>query len=58
MCLNSSRKLLYVRRPRSFKDGRATGGRGGGLPHGWQRYVTTMHYTLIIMFNDNGTGPK
>jgi hypothetical protein len=27
ICLNSSRKLLYVRRPRSFKDCRATGGK-------------------------------
>jgi hypothetical protein len=27
MCLNSSRNLLYVRRPRSFKDCRATGGK-------------------------------
>jgi hypothetical protein len=25
ICLNSSRNLLYVRRPRSFKDWRATG---------------------------------
>jgi hypothetical protein len=27
ICLNTSRNLLYVRRPRSFKDSRATGGK-------------------------------
>jgi hypothetical protein len=33
MCLNSSRNLLYVRRPRPIKDCRATGG-GGGISCG------------------------
>jgi hypothetical protein len=31
ICLNSSRTLLYVRRPRSFVDYRTTGGGGGEI---------------------------
>jgi hypothetical protein len=37
--LNSSRNLLYVRRPRSFKDCRATGEKNGELRSQWPRYL-------------------
>jgi hypothetical protein len=39
ICLNSSRNLPYVRRPRSFKDSRATGGGGGEMSITWGQNI-------------------
>jgi hypothetical protein len=45
MCLNSSRNLLYVRRPRSFKDCRATKKKGCWV----QFYVKTPSVDPILL---------